>query len=126
MISNAQLSKRNNSFVASIIKEGKETVIYDVKTKKQLHKIKLPKKASVDSQFTCISFSWKDSYLAASTSAGDIHIIDIKNGNVEVKQKHHFGNIRYIVFSKIQDTLYSSAEDGTVKSYDLTLQKTSK
>jgi WD40 repeat protein len=126
MITQSQISKRNNTFVASIIKEGKETVIFDIKTKKQLHKLKIAKKAAVESYFTGITFSWKDSFLAASTNTGDIHIINIKNGNIEIKHKHHFGNIKCIVFSKVQDVLYSCAEDGTVKSYDLTLQKTSK
>lgn len=125
MITNSQISKRNNTFVASIIKEGKEVVIFDLKSKKQLHKMKITKKAAVQSHFTCLSFSWKDSYLAASTNTGDVHIINIKNGDIEIKHKHHFGNIKCLVFSKIQDTFYSCAEDGTVKSYDLTLQKTS-
>ena len=47
-------------------------------------------------------------------------------GEIEVKQKHHFGAINCVVFSKVQDLLYSSGEDGVVKTYDLTLQKMSK
>jgi WD40 repeat protein len=126
MITQSQISKRNNTFVANIVKEGKEVLIVDLKTKKNLHKLKIAKKAAVESHFSSVSFSWKDSYLAASTNTGDLHIIDIKNGSIEVLHKHHYGNIKCIVFSKIQDVLYSCSEDGTVKSYDLTLQKTSK
>lgn len=122
----SQISKRNGTFAANIIKEGKEVTIVDLKTKKQLHKLKIAKKAAIDSHFTSVSFSWKDTYLAASTSAGDLHIIDVKNGNTEIKKKHHFGNIYSICFSKVQDVLYSTSEDGTVKAFDLTLQKTSK
>ena len=120
------ISRRNNTFVANIIKEGKEVTIIDLKTKKNLHKLKIAKKTAVESFFTSISFSWKDTYLAAATNTGDLHIIDIKNGNIEVMQKHHFGSIKSIAFSKIQDVLYTTSEDGTVKALDLTLQKTSK
>jgi WD40 repeat protein len=126
MITNAQISKRNHTFVATVVKEGKEIAILDIKTKKQLHKLKIAKKAAVESHFTSLSFSWKDSFLAAATSTGDVHIINIKNGDVEVRQKHHFGRIHCIVFSKVQDVLYTCAEDETVKSYDLTLQKQSR
>ena len=126
MISSSQISQRNNTFVANIIKEGKETIVFDVKTKKQLHKLKISKKSAVDSKFTGITFSWKDAYLAAATNTGDLHILNIKNGTVEVKQKHHYGYIRCVVFSKIQDIVYTSGEDGTIRSYDLTLQKQSK
>lgn len=126
MIQGAQISSRNQTFFANIVKEGKEVVITDLKTKKQLHKLKIAKKAHISSYFTSISFSWKDSFLAAGTSSGDVHIIDIKSGSTEVRQKHHFGTIKCAVFSKIQDLLYTSGEDGVIKSYDLTLQKTSK
>lgn len=88
-----------------------------------MHKLKITKKSAVSSHFTSISFSWKDTYLAAGTSSGDIHVINIKNGNVEVLQKHHYGEVKSVVFSKVQDVLYSTAEDGLVKSYDFTLQK---
>jgi len=126
MISNTEISKRNHNYVAIIIKEGKEVIVNDIKTKKQLHKLKIAKKSAVASRFTSISFSWKDTYMAAATSSGDVHVINIKNGNVEILQKHHFGEIKSIVFSKLQDVLYTTAEDGLVKSYDFTLQKQSK
>lgn len=126
MITNTEISRRNQNFVATIIKEGKEVVITDVKMNKQLHKLKITKKSEVASHFTSISFSYKDTYLAAATSSGDVQVINIKNGNVELFQKHHFGEIKCIVFSKIQDLLYSTAEDGIIKTYDFTLQKQNK
>ena len=126
MIQGAQISSRNHTFLASVLKEGKEVAITDLKANKILHRLKVAKKGQMSSQFTSISFSWKDAFLAAGTSSGDLHLIDIKSGAIEVKQKHHFGTIKSVVFSKVQDLLYSTAEDGVVKSYDLTLQKTSK
>ena len=97
MIANTQISKRNYSFIATVIKEGKEIAISETKGSKQLHKLKITKKSEIASKFNCISFSWKDTYFAAGTSSGDINILNlVNNGNVEVLQKHHFGEINSI------------------------------
>lgn len=122
MSSSFHLSQKHNSLIASIIDEGKEVVVVDLRSKKQLHKLSIPK-SEIDSNFTSVAFSHKDTFFVAATSAGDLHILTIKPGKVDIKKKTHSAAVNWVVFSKTKDIVYSAGSDGIVKSYDLTSQK---
>ena len=112
-----QLSKRNTSFASRISQDRKEISIIDLKSKKQLHKLSVPK-SDKETVYNDATFTFKNSFLVASTNSGCFHIFTLKTGKVQI-QKVHDGNVFWIASSKTKDVIYSTGEDGLIKSYEL-------